>query len=123
MRREVIGREVSMSPAASALGVLGARVLYGASIATTCALSTLLVVVLCGPLVGPGEEFEVLGLWWLMSLPLFLIGGAVSTMAYRHYRSKTTWGGVAAVFLGNVLLVVLLTLFLMLGWALLTALW
>jgi len=90
--------------------------LYGASVTLAAALSSLLAVVLTGPFIGMGESYEGLALVWYFSLPLAALGGLASTFVYPYYRSRQSWRGVTAVFISNVVAVILCSVAGLLAW-------
>src|SRR5689334_24810813 len=72
--------------------------LYVGAVAVAASLLSLLAVVLSGPVIGPGERFESVGLAWLTSLPYIVVCSALSVRVYAPYRRMKRWFTVALVF-------------------------
>jgi hypothetical protein len=95
-------REVSVRPFVAQLLPVG---LYVGAVAITGLLLSLLAVVLCGPLIGPGERFESVGLAWAGTQPFILVSSVLSVWLYRRYRARKHWFTVALFFVANAVLV------------------
>ena len=80
-------------------------VLYVGVVAVAASLLSLLVVVLYGPILGPGERFEAVGLAWAASQPFILVCAALSAWCYPRYRRLNRWFTVALFFVTNVMIV------------------
>jgi hypothetical protein len=75
--------------------------LYVAAVAVAASLLSLLAVVLCGPIIGPGERFESVGLAWAGSQPFVLLSSVVSVWLYPRHRRLKHWFTVALFFVAN----------------------
>ena len=99
-------REASILPFTRGLVPIG---LYVGAVAVAASLLSLLAVLLYGPILGPGEQFEALGLAWLGSQPFILVFSVLSAWFYARYRRLKRWFTVALFFVGNVMIVALVS--------------
>ena len=95
-------REAPIPPFMRGLVPVG---LYVGAVAVAASLLSLLAVVLYGPILGPGERFESVGLGWVGSQPFILVCSVLSGSFYARYRGMKRWFTVALFFVANTLIV------------------
>src|SRR5882672_1852286 len=95
-------REAPILPFTRQLVAIG---LYVGAVAVAASLLSLLGVVLCGPILGPGERFESVGLTWLGSQPFILLCSVFSICLYSRFRTTKRWFTVGLFFVGNAILI------------------
>ena len=95
-------REVPIRPFVRQLLPVG---LYVAAVAVAASLLSLLAVLLCGPIISPGERFESAGLAWLGTQPFILVSSVLSVWLYARYRGRKHWLTIAVFFVANAVIV------------------
>jgi hypothetical protein len=82
--------------------------LYALALTVATSLISLVCLVALGPRVDTGERFEELVFFWLNCHLLFAASSILSYPVYKTYCATRAWYGTTAIFLGNMIAVVLI---------------